>query len=65
MKGYVWCNFFHLNNKLNLKINWNKLKYTYQIMCIEVQVNNNMFNTCNDNYFYVIYIFISNINDQT
>ncbi len=46
--------FFHLNNKINLKINLNKLKYKYEIMCIEIQVNNNMFNTCNDSYFYVI-----------
>jgi len=34
-------------------------------MCIEAQVNDNMFNTCNDNYFYVIWIFISNICNQT
>jgi hypothetical protein len=40
---------FHLNNELNLKINSNKLKYKYKIICIEVLVNNNMFNTCNNN----------------
>ncbi len=44
--------FFHLDNKKNLKIKFNKLKYKFKIMCIEAQVN--MFNTCNDNYFYVI-----------
>jgi len=44
--------FFHLNNKLNININ--KLKYKFKILCIEVQVNNNMFNTCNDNYFFAI-----------
>ncbi len=52
MKSYVLCKyFFHLNNKLNLKIIFNTLKYKYKIMCIEVQVNNNMFNTCNNSYF--------------
>jgi len=46
--------FFNLNNKLNMKLNFNKLKYRYKIMCIEIQVNNNMYNTDNDSYFYVI-----------
>jgi len=45
---------FHLNNKLNMKIKFNNLKYKYKIMCIEVQVNNNMYNIGNDSYFYVI-----------
>ncbi len=48
--------FFHLNNKFNIKIKFNKLKYKYKIMCVEVQVNDNMFNTCNNSYFYVILI---------
>jgi len=33
-------------------------------MCIEAQINNNMFNTCNVNYFYVIWILIYNISNQ-
>jgi len=49
--------FFYLNINLNLKIVLNKLKYNYKIMCIELQVNNNMFNTCNNSYFYVNFIF--------
>jgi hypothetical protein len=49
--------FFHLDINLNLKIILNKLKYKYKIMCIEIQVNNNMFKKCNNNYLYVIYFF--------
>jgi hypothetical protein len=55
----------HLNINLNIKIFFNKLKYKYKIMCIEMQVNNNMFNTCNNSYFYVIQFFIYNISNQT
>ncbi len=55
MNGQTLCQqFSDLNNKLNVKLIINKLKYKYKIMCVEVQVNNNMFNTCNNNYFYVI-----------
>jgi len=49
-----YANSFYLNNILNLKLNFNKLKYNDKIMCVEVQVNNNMLNTCNNIYFYVI-----------
>jgi hypothetical protein len=34
-------------------------------MCIEAQINNNMFNTSNVTYFYVIWILIYNISNQT
>jgi hypothetical protein len=34
-------------------------------MCIEAQVNNNMFNTCNNNNLYVIWTSIYNRNNQT
>jgi hypothetical protein len=37
---------------------FNKLKYKYKIMCIEVQFNNIMFNTCNM-FEYIFKLFIS------
>jgi len=46
--------FVHLSNKLNIKIKFNELKYKYKKKCIEIQINNNIFNTCNDSHFYVI-----------
>jgi len=34
-------------------------------MCIEIQVNNTMFNTYNNNNLYVIWFLIYNISNQT
>jgi hypothetical protein len=56
--------FFHLNYKLNLKIKFSKLKYNLETMCINIQVDSNIFNTCNYSFFYVIKIFIYNKNNQ-